>query len=67
MMGRCQGGFCGPRIVDLLLEQGIDPASISLRGGKSWMFIGSSRDVLRRANGDPLAQASLRPLSLPRR
>ncbi|MBI2965423.1 MAG: FAD-dependent oxidoreductase [Chloroflexi bacterium] len=52
MMGRCQGGFCGPRIVDILVENGIDPASISLRGGRSWMFIGSSRDVLRRANGD---------------
>lgn len=51
MMGRCQGGFCGPRIVDIMLQNGVDPASISLRGGQSWMFVGSSREVLRRANG----------------
>ena len=49
MMGRCQGGFCGPRIVDILVEDGVDPASITLRGGESWMFVGSSRDVLRKA------------------
>ena len=48
-MGRCQGGFCGPRIVDMLVENGVDPASITLRGGESWMFVGSSRDVLRKA------------------
>lgn len=46
-MGRCQGGFCGPRIVDILLDHGIDPVTITLRGRGSWMFAGHSKDLLR--------------------
>lgn len=44
-MGRCQGGFCGPRIVDLLLEQGKTPESLTLNGGGSWLFIGTAEDL----------------------
>lgn len=44
-MGRCQGGFCGPRIVDLLLENGKSPESITLNGGDSWLFVGSTEDL----------------------
>lgn len=44
-MGRCQGGFCGPRIVDLLIESGKDPAAITLNGGDSWLFTGSTEDL----------------------
>ena len=44
-MGRCQGGFCGPRIVDLLLENGKSPESITLNGGGSWLFLGTTEDL----------------------
>jgi glycerol-3-phosphate dehydrogenase len=44
-MGRCQGGFCGPRIVDLLLENGKSPESLTLNGGGSWLFIGTAEDL----------------------
>ncbi len=44
-MGRCQGGFCGPRIVDLMLENGKSPESITLNGGDSWLFLGTTEDL----------------------
>jgi len=35
-MGRCQGGFCGPRVVKILAEElGKDPSEITKKGGKS--------------------------------
>jgi glycerol-3-phosphate dehydrogenase len=49
MMGRCQGGFCGPRVVDLLIEEGVPPEEITLRGGDSWLFSGTSKGL--RADG----------------
>jgi len=39
-MGRCQGGFCGPRIVELLQERGIAPERIAKRGPGSELFAG---------------------------
>ncbi len=44
MMGRCQGGFCGPRIVDLLLEHGHSPEALNLNGDGSWMFTGRAME-----------------------
>ena len=44
-MGRCQGGFCGPRIIDLLLESGYPPESLTLTGGDSWLFLGTPEDL----------------------
>jgi len=44
-MGRCQGGFCGPRVVDLLIENGHSPESLTLTGGDSWLFLGSVEDL----------------------
>lgn len=37
-MGRCQGGFCTPRIVDIMQELGIHWKKISLKGAGSAMF-----------------------------
>ncbi|MBP38647.1 MAG: NAD(P)/FAD-dependent oxidoreductase [Dehalococcoidia bacterium] len=48
-MGRCQGGFCGPRIVDLLIESGKSPESITLNGGDSWLFLGTTEDLRAQA------------------
>ena len=45
MMGRCQGGFCGPRVVDLLIQECIPPEEITLRGGDSWLFAGTSKGL----------------------
>lgn len=45
MMGRCQGGFCGPRIVDLLLEEGVSYDELNLKGDGSWMFIDTSKGL----------------------
>jgi len=39
-MGRCQGGFCTPRIVDILRERGLDPRRITKRGPGSELFYG---------------------------
>jgi glycerol-3-phosphate dehydrogenase len=39
-MGRCQGGFCGPRIVEILQDEGVPVERISKRGGGSRLFYG---------------------------
>lgn len=41
MMGRCQGGFCVPRIVRMLRDEyGYEPEDYMLRGSGAWMFGG---------------------------
>ena len=43
-MGRCQGGFCTPRIIELLIDQyGLDPASLTLKGEDSPLVLGYLR------------------------
>ena len=38
-MGRCQGGFCGPRVVEILArEQGVDPGDIVQDRAGSWLL-----------------------------
>jgi glycerol-3-phosphate dehydrogenase len=39
-MGRCQGGFCGPRLVEILQDEGVPVECISKRGGGSRLFGG---------------------------
>ena len=39
-MGRCQGGFCGPRIVEILGRRGEPVDGISKRGSGSELFLG---------------------------
>jgi glycerol-3-phosphate dehydrogenase len=39
-MGRCQGGFCTPRIVEILQEEGVPLDRITKRGGGSRLFYG---------------------------
>ena len=39
-MGRCQGGFCTPYIVDILArEMGIDVTEVTKSGGKSYINV----------------------------
>ena len=43
-MGRCQGGFCGPQVVELLArELGIPMDEVTKSGGKSRMLAGKNR------------------------
>lgn len=42
--GRCQGGFCGPRIVDTLVrEKGVPPEEVTLKGPGSELLAGSAK------------------------
>ncbi len=43
--GRCQGGFCGPRVVDILArELGVSPEEITRHGGHSRYLVGRTKD-----------------------
>jgi glycerol-3-phosphate dehydrogenase len=44
MMGRCQGGFCGPRITQIIEERfKLRPTDLTLRGGRSYIFTGTAK------------------------
>lgn len=43
-MGRCQGGFCGPRVQEILArELGVDPADVPLEGPGSYILVKEDR------------------------
>ena len=43
-MGRCQGGFCGPKVLEILArEWGCDPTDINKNNAGSYMVTGSTR------------------------
>ena len=43
-MGRCQGGFCGPKVIEILArELGCDPTQINKNNTGSYMVTGSTR------------------------
>lgn len=45
-MGRCHGGFCLPKIVEILKEEfGINPKEIYLKDSDSPLFIGSTKEL----------------------
>ena len=45
-MGRCQGGFCSPTIVELLArELGIPYDQVTKFGGKSYLNVGKTKEV----------------------
>ena len=44
-MGRCQGGFCSPRVMEILArELGVDQSEITKAGGKSKLIVGTNKD-----------------------
>ena len=48
-MGRCQGGFCGPRIVEMLVEElDIPLPEVSLKGPGSWLFPGTTKALRKK-------------------
>lgn len=45
-MGRCQGGFCGPRVQEILArELGVEPAQIPLEGPGSYILTGETKEM----------------------
>ncbi len=46
-MGRCQGGFCSPRIIEILArELGVPMEEITKNGGASTYIVGTAKDSL---------------------
>ena len=46
-MGRCQGGFCSPRVMEILArELGVDQSEITKRGGDSKLIVGVNKDKI---------------------
>lgn len=51
-MGRCQGGFCGSRVVKILArELNIKPTEVTKNGGNSRILIGETKELLKTAQG----------------
>jgi glycerol-3-phosphate dehydrogenase len=45
-MGRCHGGFCLPKIVEILKEEyGVPPEEIKLKNLDSSLFIGKTKGL----------------------
>lgn len=45
-MGRCQGGFCEPRVVEILArELGISPTEVTYDGEGAYLFTGRSGEI----------------------
>ena len=48
-MGRCQGGFCSPRVLEILSQElGIDPTEVTKNGGESRLLVSTIQDALRK-------------------
>ena len=44
-MGRCQGGFCSPRVLEILCQElGISPLEVTKCGGESKLLTGTLQD-----------------------
>jgi len=47
-MGRCQGGFCSPRVAELLAEElGIPLTQVTKNGGNSYLLTGTIGQALK--------------------
>ena len=45
-MGRCQAGFCSPRVMEILArELGVPQSEITKAGGKSKIIVGTNKDT----------------------
>lgn len=44
-MGRCQSGFCSPKVVEILAKElGVDVSTVSKMGGKSTFIMGQNKE-----------------------
>ena len=47
-MGRCQGGFCSPRVLEILSEElRLDPTEITKCGGESRLLVGTVAQAMK--------------------
>jgi len=52
-MGRCHGGFCLPKIVEILKEEyGMSPQEINLKNSDSHLFIGTTKGLRRKKESE---------------
>ena len=52
-MGRCQGGFCSPRVMEILCEElHMSPLEITKCGGESRLLVGTLHDIAKEARPD---------------
>lgn len=52
-MGRCQGGFCGPRVSGIIArELGIPETSVTKKGGESVNLLYDAKDLLEEGSSD---------------
>ena len=52
-MGRCQGGFCSPRVMEILCEElGVSPLEITKCGGDSKLLVGTLHQIAKEARPD---------------
>ena len=52
-MGRCHGGFCLPKIVEILKDEyGLSPEEIKLKNMDSPLFIGETKDLWESKKGE---------------
>lgn len=52
-MGRCQGGFCSPRVLEILTQElGVDPMEITKKGPGSNLLVGRIKEFLLVEGGD---------------
>ncbi len=45
-MGRCQGGFCSPKVMELLAQNGIPWEELTKSGGESRLLAGRNKELL---------------------
>ena len=46
-MGRCQGGFCSPRVMEIIArERGMEISDVTKSGGESKLIVGINKDSL---------------------
>lgn len=51
-MGRCQGGFCQPRVLEILAKElGLDPTEITLKGEGSGILLRENRPQAKEVQG----------------
>ena len=51
-MGRCQGGFCSPRVLEILCEElRVSPLEITKCGGESRLLVGTLNEIAKEARG----------------
>ncbi len=50
-MGRCQGGFCSPRVLEILSEElGLPPTAITKDGGEGYVLAGTLAQFARKGD-----------------